>query len=204
MFGHMVKSPVPTGGTSLQDVTVPVFKYITSGSNGVLDKSDILERIRVMGNRLKDNYKIVAVGGTSLALHGLKEQTRDVDFIVEYGDILKFANTYKEQYDEIIHLAEPGTCFSVYMPADYMSRVENIGTFNNVTLYTLNILDTIVTKSTRFNTRDRDDLQNCTDINEEDLLSRIRDYSLKIEHMDNVKASMSSIFNIPQENLDAL
>lgn len=170
----------------------------------MLDKSDILERIRVMGDRLNDNYKVVAVGGTSLTLHGLKEQTRDVDFIVEYGDILKFADAYKEQYDEIIHLAEPGTCFSIYMPTDYISRVENIGTFNNVTLYTLNILDTIVTKSTRFNTRDRDDLQNCTDINEEDLLSRIRDYSLKIEHMDNVKASMSSIFNIPQENLDAL
>ena len=79
----------------------------------MLARGDILKRIEVVGYRLKNRYEVVAVGGTSLALHGLKEQTRDVNFIVERGDLLKFAAAYKELHDEAIHLADPGTCFSV-------------------------------------------------------------------------------------------
>lgn len=167
----------------------------------VLNRNDIIERMGVMGNVLKESYEIVAVGGTSLALHGLKEQTRDVDFIVERGDILKFADKYKESYNGIIHLAEPGTCFSIYMPVDYMTRTIRITTSGNVTLYTLDILDSIITKASRFNDRDRADLQSCMDVSTSDLLSRISDYSLKAEHMNNVKAAMTEVFEIPEDDL---
>lgn len=167
----------------------------------MLNRNDVLERMEVMGNVLKESYEIVAVGGTSLALHGLKEQTRDVDFIVERGDILKFADKYKESYKGIIHLAEPGTCFSIYMPADYMTRTIRITTSGNVTLYTLDMLDSIITKASRFNDRDRADLQSCTDVSTDDLLSRISDYTLKAEHMNNVKAAMAEVFEMPQEDL---
>lgn len=51
----------------------------------MLDRGDIIRRMEGVGRRLPGAYDIVAVGGTSLALHGLKEQTRDVDFIVERG-----------------------------------------------------------------------------------------------------------------------
>ena len=170
----------------------------------MLDRSDIIRRIEGVGRRLQGAYDIVAVGGTSLALHGLKEQTRDVDFIVERGDLLKFADAYKGLYDGIIHLAEPGTCFSVYMPSDYLSHANLVGTFGSVNLYALGMLDTIITKSARFNSRDRSDLQGCTDVNTEDILGRISDYTLKAEHMDNVKAALVSVFKMSRVDLDAL
>ena len=169
----------------------------------MLDRGDIIRRMEGVGRRLQGAYDIVAVGGTSLALHGLKEQTRDVDFIVERGDLLKFADAYKETYDGIIHLAEPGTCFSVYMPADYLSYANLVGSFGSVNLYALGMLDTIITKSARFNSRDRSDLQGCADVNTKDLLSRISDYSLKAEHMGNVRAALVDIFGMPREDLDA-
>ena len=161
-------------------------------------------------------------------MHGLKEQTRGVVFIVEQGDILRFASKYKEKYDGTIHLAEPGTCFSIYMPADYMAHSIRIITSGNITLYTLDVPDSIITKASRFNDRDREDLQRCTDVNTDDLLARlyrcekvrdgwrsyagqkmhhglchfgIADYSLKPEHMKNVKAAMTEIFEISQDDL---
>ena len=168
----------------------------------MLDRSDIIRRMENVGRRLQDAYDVVAVGGTSLALHGLKEQTRDVDFIVERGD-LKFADAYRGLYDGIIHLAEPGTCFSVYMPSDYLSRANLVGAFGSVNLYALGMLDTIITKSARFNSRDRSDLQGCTDVNTEDIPGRIPDCT-KAEHMDNVKAALVGVFKMPRVDLDAL
>lgn len=120
---------------------------------------------------------------------------------MERGDILRFASKYKEMYDGTIHLAEPGTCFSIYMPAGYMAHVIRITTSGNVTLYTLDIMDSIITKASRFNDRDRADLQSCSDVNTDDLLTRIADYSLKAEHMKNVKAVMAEVFEIPQDDL---
>lgn len=106
-------------------------------------------------------------------------------------------------YDGIIHLAEPGTCFSVYMPAGYLSHANLVGSFGSVNLYALGMLDTIITKSARFNSRDRSDLQGCADVDTKDLLSRISDYSLKAEHMGNVRAALVDVFGMPREDLDA-
>lgn len=170
----------------------------------MLNRNDVIERMRALGGVLKEPYEIVAVGGTSLALHGLKEQTRDVDFIVERGDILRFADKYKEVYDGVIHLAEPGTCFAIYMPADYMAHTIKIIKSGNVSLHTLGMADSIITKATRFNDRDRIDLQKCRRSYNNDVLRRISDYSLKTEHMNNVKAAMTEIFGIPRGELDEL
>lgn len=82
-----------------------------------------------------------------------------------------------------------------------MTRTIRITTSGNVTLYTLDMLDSIITKASRFNDRDRADLQSCTDVSTDDLLSRISDYTLKAEHMNNVKAAMAEVFEMPQEDL---
>lgn len=162
----------------------------------MLDKNDLIERIKYVGNNTDANFDAVAVGGTSLILHGLKQQTRDVDFIIERGDMEKFASKYKEKYGEIIHLALPCTCFALYMPADYFSQTTNFGTYGHVNLHALSIDDTIITKATRLNDRDRNDLNMCRYIDADNIIKRLADFELKTEHHKNVKNALQEIWNV--------
>lgn len=166
----------------------------------MLGKNEIIERMRAVGGTLRERHDVVAVGGTALTLYGLKNQTRDVDFIVERGDLLKFADAYKSLYvDQTIHLAERGTCF-----ARYLSYANNVGTFRNVKLFVLDILDNIITKASRYNQRDQIDLEKCKHVDQTAPLMRVSDYSLDRSTLDNVKAALTETFQIPQEDINDL
>lgn len=171
----------------------------------MLGKDEIIERMRAVGNVLGEPHYAVAVGGTALTLHGLKDQTRDVDFIIERGDLLKFADAYKSLYvDQTIHLAEPGTCFAIYMPDDYMSYAYNVGTYGNVALFVLGILDNIITKASRYNQRDQVDLEKCKHVDQTALLKRVSDYSLDLVTLNNVKSALVETFGVSRGDMDDL
>lgn len=168
-------------------------------------KNEIIERMRTVGNTLGEHHDVVAVGGTALTLHGLKDQTRDVDFIIERDDLLKFTDAYKSLYaDQTIHLAERGTCFAIYMPNDYMAYAYNVDTFGNVALFVLGILDNIITKASRYNQRDQIDLEKCKHVDRTALLKRVSDYSLDIDILNNVKTALIETFGMPREDIHDL
>ena len=62
----------------------------------MLGYGDIISNMRRLGERTEEKYDVVAVGGTSLVLHNIKNATYDVDFIVEDGDVLQFEMDCKE------------------------------------------------------------------------------------------------------------
>lgn len=59
-----------------------------------MDKNTLLERLESLDDIVDNKFDIVAVGGTSMVLYGLKNDTRDVDFIVENGDPFEFKYAY--------------------------------------------------------------------------------------------------------------
>lgn len=61
----------------------------------MLDYRTIISNVETLGDAVSETYEAIAVGGTSLVLHGIKGSTDDVDFIVESGDTMRFEMSYK-------------------------------------------------------------------------------------------------------------
>lgn len=131
--------------------------------------------------------------------------TRDVDFIIERGNLVKFAGAHKSLYmDATIHLADPGACFATCMPTDCMSYADNAYAFGNVTLFVLGILDNIVTEASRYNQRDQIDLEKCKHVDRIALLKRVSDHPLEIHALNNVKVALVETFGMPRGDIDDL
>lgn len=112
-------------------------------------------------------------------LHNIKIKTYDVDFIVEYGDTMRFELAYKEHCGNMIDVSASGECFGTRLPTDYVSQSKFIDTFGNITLRAMSVVDTIITKSTRSEPKDIRDIRLCSAlVNTDNVLNRLRDYSL--------------------------
>lgn len=170
-----------------------------------MDKTTLLERLESLDDIVDNKFDIVAVGGTSMVLYGLKDDTRDVDFIVENGDPFEFKYAYSNMFDHLIDVSSSGQCFQVDMPSDYMNYTEHEKTFENITLYRLSLLDLVITKSSRLIERDLSDVSHCRHyINNGSLIERLHDFSLTTEQMNNVKTALIKIFGVSVSDVKKL
>lgn len=110
-------------------------------------------------------------------LHGIKNSTYDVDFIVEDGDTMQFEIDYKRYCGGMIDVSARSECFGIILPNDYRTQSTYVDTFGNVTLRALSIIDVIITKSTRSEPKDIADINLCIGrVSTEDVLKRLADY----------------------------
>lgn len=145
----------------------------------MLGYGDIISNMRRLGERTDEKYDVVAVGGTSLVLHNIKDATYDVDFVVEVGDVLQFEIDYKECCGGMIDVSAPGECFGTRLPSDYLSQSKYVDGFGNVTVRAMSIIDTIITKATRSSPVDIADISKCSRrVSIDDVLKRVEEYSL--------------------------
>lgn len=145
----------------------------------VLRYSDIISNMRTLGAAIGRNYDVVAVGGTGLVLHNIKDATYDVDFIVERGDTMQFEMDYKKYCGNMIDVSAPGECFGTRLPSDYVSRSKYVDAFGGVTLRAMSIIDVIITKATRSKPVDVADIAGCSGlVSVSDVLKRVEEYSL--------------------------
>lgn len=160
----------------------------------MLDYGGILDGIRAVADTLRDEYDLVAAGGTALVLYGIKTQTRDVDYIVEKGCPLDFKDAYQGLFGNVIDVSFGGSCFSVRMPDGYLDACRDFGTYGHVRLRALGLVDAIITKSSRFNERDKEDLRMCIPyIDAGALAGRISDYQLHANYTKNIRHAMSEV-----------
>lgn len=61
----------------------------------LMDKDELVDIVKRVGSVVDKGYVVVGAGGTSLSLQGVKKQTRDIDFIVERGDIPKLMDAFE-------------------------------------------------------------------------------------------------------------
>lgn len=145
----------------------------------MLDHQDIMANMKALGDAVREAYDVIAVGGTSLVLHGIKGGTEDVDFIVESGDTMQFETSYKRHCGGLIDVSAAGECFGTPLPYDYAAQSIHIGAFGMLTVHALSVIDTIITKSTRSSPRDYDDIRMCIGyVSEDDVLGRLLEYRL--------------------------
>ena len=143
----------------------------------MLDYRTIISNVETLGDAVSETYEVIAVGGTSLVLHGIKWSTDDVDFIVESGDTMRFEMSYKRHCGGVNRRSAAGECFGTRLPHDYVAQSSHIGVFRILTVRALSVIDTTITKSSRSNPRDYDDIRMCVgSVNEGDVLDRLREY----------------------------
>lgn len=169
----------------------------------MLDKSDLLQCIGIVSKRLSGQYLLVGAGGTALALHDIKHETRDIDFIVERGDIPALMDAFDGVDMRDLDVSGPGFGSGTLMPPDYVDRAKDCGSFGTISLKAMSVVDVIITKSTRYNSRDKADLVACreTYVSGDDILERLGSYDLKGVPRDNLRRALAEIFDVSQERL---
>lgn len=137
----------------------------------MIDKNQLISRIRKLDRKMKRRITLVAVGGTAMTLLGLKPSTRDVDFCI--------SSDYKEEFEKVIDktfrvdLFFDGYIFSEQLPSDYIEKSKEILRLKNITLNTLSPADIVITKSARLNARDEEDIMAIAKhVKKEELINR--------------------------------
>ena len=126
----------------------------------MIDYNNVLDFLRKIDKRLEKKIILTAVGGTAMVFMKLKESTKDVDFCVEGKDYDSFEKAIKGIKSIFrIDLFKDGYIFCQQLPEDYitLSRTFKSG-LNNIDLKLLHPIDIIITKASRLNERDKEDI----------------------------------------------
>ena len=148
-------------------------KYKNIQSTGLKDLTNFLNLIA----DLDEPLELFAIGGTAMVLKGIKESTKDIDFLTteKYDKIKKLfelAGLKEESKDKIcniwrlnnndanirIDLFYDGSILGTSFPNDWKELSEKISEIGKIKLYILNWYDLIITKIARSETRDIEDI----------------------------------------------
>ncbi|MFC1733350.1 DUF6036 family nucleotidyltransferase [candidate division KSB1 bacterium] len=126
----------------------------------MIDKSNLLDFLKKLDKMLKDKATILAVGGTAMVLMDLKESTIDVDFCIDNKknyDVIKKTRIRSPFKVDLFH---SGYIFTLQLPEDYIRRARPYKTtLKNINLKILSPIDIIITKGSRLNQRDVEDIK---------------------------------------------
>lgn len=128
-----------------------------------LDKSVLLDLLKILEEYLGRKIILVAAGGTAMTLLNLKSSTIDIDFTGPKDDINEFRRIQKMvPHGHKIDTYYDGAVFSQILPDDYLSRSTKIRTkLTRIDLRALHPADIVVTKIGRLSSRDLDDIRSC-------------------------------------------
>ena len=130
--------------------------------NKELDKSVLFNLLKNFDEETAQKITLVAVGGTAMTLLNLKSSTMDIDFTVPTKD--------KPEFDRVrnivphgfkIDVWTDGRVFCTNLPDDYLTRSSVIKNFDKISLRALHPVDIVVTKISRLNERDIQDIEAC-------------------------------------------
>ena len=126
-----------------------------------VDKTGLLELLAHLDVELAERHVLVAAGGTALTLHDLKTSTKDIDIIVDEGDVDKTRRLAGRLSNSHVDVFDPGMVWFNPLPGDYVSEAVGYGSFVNMELYALGIPDIIITKAARLSRNDWRDITAC-------------------------------------------
>ena len=138
-----------------------------------IDKNTLLNTLAIWDSHLQRKIHLIACGGTALTLMGIKDSTKDVDFLVpeeaEYKYLIRLLSDLGyENKTGAGWVANNGFIFDLYpgkrvFMTDLLESPLNDGNnilfkeFEHIYLGILNYYDLIITKLFRFSSVDRDD-----------------------------------------------
>jgi len=150
----------------------------------MIDKNELLEWLKAVDKRLKKKIVLIAVGGTAMALLGLKSSTGDIDFCIGSENKTHFEEVLGKKFK--VDLFTDGYIFSEQLPEDYIEKSKEILNLKNLSLNALSPVDIVITKAARLNARDEEDIQALAKyVDKEELIKRfegvVNSYSGKEE-----------------------
>lgn len=122
---------------------------------------------------LNESLELFAIGGTAMVIKGIKESTKDIDFLTteeqdKIRKLFKLAGLKEESTDKICNVWRMGKIridvfyeeyiMGIPFPEDWKDMSEKIKEIGKVKLYILNWYDLIITKISRSEKRDIDDI----------------------------------------------
>jgi hypothetical protein len=152
-----------------------------------VESKTLTEFILEFDKHLSRRMRIIAVGGTALTLLGKKASTKDIDFcFVQDSDKKSFVKIARRLgyisesarlvcRDLTIDVYSNGYIFCVQLPSDYAANAVKIREMQKIDLFALSPLDLIITKASRFNDRDKEDILtiiDAYDVSLQELVSR--------------------------------
>lgn len=123
-------------------------------------------------------FTLIAVGGTSLTLRGIKASTKDLDFMVDgtgIDRIKKYLNKVYEKNKCKIDAWQSPYVFSTTLLKDFSSDLYQ-RKFKHFDVKIVNLVDNAVAKLSRFNEADKEDIENIIEsgISVDDIVKRFK------------------------------
>ena|SRR3989344_2024568 len=147
--------------------------YENKYKNQSLTSSEDLDNFLNLIAALNESLELFAIGGTAMVLKNIKESTKDIDFLTteKYEKIQRMFNLagLKEEADNKIcniwrlnelriDIFYDGFIMGIPFPEDWKKFSEKIKSIGKIDLYILNWYDLIITKISRSEKRDIDDI----------------------------------------------
>lgn len=122
---------------------------------------------------LNEPLELFAIGGTAMVIKNIKESTKDIDFLTtesyeKIKRLFSLAGLKEESPNKIcniwrldkirIDMFYDGFIMGIPFPSDWKEKSEKIKEINKIKLYILNWYDLIITKISRSEKRDIEDI----------------------------------------------
>jgi hypothetical protein len=127
-----------------------------------LDKSALLDFLKILNDEISQKITLVAAGGTAMTLLDLKPSTIDIDFTIPNDDKPVFDKALTNvPHGFKIDAWSDGFVFCQILPEDYSEKSIEIANFEHILLKALHPIDIVVTKIGRLDGRDVQDIEAC-------------------------------------------
>lgn len=150
---------------------------------------DLMDKLPLPNQRLDTRTEAAGLGGTAMTLLGIKNETRDVGFILEEGDTTSFKSISERVCGTVVDVFGRCSAYSVRMPDDYVFKSNLVAKLDMLAVYAMSPLDIIITKMARGEDRDFEDSKNCLEFgnySEDDIRNRMPDYEPDSRMAENV------------------
>jgi len=182
-------------------------KYKNPNLTGISDLDAFLNLIA----DLNEPLELFAIGGTAMVLAGIKEVTKDIDFLTtedhsKIKQLFSLAGLKEESENKIcniwrlnnlrIDIFYDGFIMGISFPEDWKKLSKKIREIGKIKLYFLNWYDIIITKVSRSETRDIKDIVSILDTQKLDFeflkkryysiaeTSLISEFDYKFKHLE--------------------
>src|SRR3989344_2446185 len=147
--------------------------YENKYKNQSLTSSEDLDNFLNLIAALNESLELFAIGGTAMVLKNIKESTKDIDFLTtekyeKINRMFKLAGLKEESSDIVcniwrldslrIDIFYDGFIMGIPFPEDWKKLSEKIKEIGKIRLYILNWYDLIITKISRSEKRDIEDI----------------------------------------------
>ena len=138
-----------------------------------------------------------------MTLCNVKMSTKDIDFVVQSGNLRRLADACSEVGNIRADLFERGFEFNNPLPDSCMTRAKKIMKLNHITLFAMDKIDVIMTKIARASESDIEDISSCMDagVTADDIYKHTAEYGIDTPELrNNLRYVMHDIFDIDPDS----